>query len=331
MQNRHVRLYHFRVVDVFTDHLFGGNPLAVFLDGTGLTEQEMLAMTKELNFSETTFVLPPLQPGSHARLRIFTPAGEVPFAGYPTIGTAFVLITNQSFSVDTQQIVLEEEVGPVAVRLSGDPSHPRLLWTTLPPLTFHPPFARRETIAEALGLRATDLFEQAPIQSVSTGNPFVYVPVQNQSLVDHVEIDTAKLRACFQGISPLKLYIFAFENQADEHGRFPVFARMLKPYQSSMVEDAATGSAAGPLGAYLIKHRLLPLQNEATLVVEQGTRMGRQSFLHVHVQRQQGASLQIEIGGSTVPVYEGVFHLPLRSPLDMMASVTGQLDEIFFA
>jgi trans-2,3-dihydro-3-hydroxyanthranilate isomerase len=284
--------------------------LAVFLDGTGLTEQEMLAMTRELNFSETTFVLPPLQSGSHARLRIFTPAGEIPFAGYPTIGTAFVLLTNRIFSADTKLVVLEEEVGPVIVRLSGDPSHPRFLWTTLPPLTFHPPFAHREAIAEALGLRAADLLEQAPIQSISTGNPFVYVPVQNQSLVDRVEVDTAKLQACFQGISPLKLYIFAFKNRADEQGRFPVFARMLKPYQSSMVEDAATGSAAGPLGAYLIKHKLLPLQKEATLVVEQGTSLGRQSFLHV--QRQQGAPLHIEIGGSTVPVYEGVFHLPLR-------------------
>lgn len=311
MQNNPVRPYHFRVVDVFTDHLFGGNPLAVFLDGTGLTEQEMLAITKELNFSETTFVFPPSQPGSHARLRIFTPAGEIPFAGYPTIGAAFVLVTTQSLSVNTQQIILEEEVGPVAVRRSDDPSHPQFLWTTLPPLIFHPPFAHREAIAEALGLHATDLLEQAPIQSLSTGNPFVYIPVQSRSLVDHVEIDTAKLQACFQGILPLKLYIFALEKPTEKQGRFPVFARMLKPYQSSIVEDAATGSAAGPLGAYFIKHGLLPFQDEATLVVEQGTRMGRQSFLHVHVQRQQGESLQIEIGGSTVPVYEGIFHLPL--------------------
>ncbi|HTK06430.1 MAG TPA: PhzF family phenazine biosynthesis protein [Ktedonobacteraceae bacterium] len=313
MQHKDFRTYHFCVVDVFTDHIFGGNQLAVFLDGTGLTEQEMLAIARETNFSETTFVFPPSQPDFHARIRIFTPSGELPFAGHPTIGTAFVLAINRSLPAGTQQIILEEGVGPVTVRLSGELSHPQFLWTTLPPLAFHPPFSNREAIANALGLHASDLLEDAPIQLVSTGNAFVYVPVRSRSLVDRVEITMAQLRACFPEVSPLKLYIFALENQIDEQGRFPVFARMLKPYQSSIVEDAATGSAAGPLGAYLVRNGLVALQDEeATMVIEQGTKMGRQSFLHVRIQGQNGSSPLVEFGGSTVPVYEGTFHLPPR-------------------
>lgn len=310
MPNKDRRPYHFRVVDVFTNQLFNGNQLAVFLDGTGLTEQDMLAITRELNYSETTFVFPPSQPDTHAYVRIFTPAGEVPFAGHPTIGTAFVLATNQSIVTDTPQIILEEGVGPVAVRLSGEPTQPQFLWITLPPVTFQAPFENREAIAEALGLRATDLVEGAPIQSASAGNPFVYVPVKNKSLVDQVVIDMAKLHQCFQGVVPLKLYVFALEEQAEGQEQLSVFARMLKPYQGSIVEDAATGSAAGPLGAYLAEHELVPLQNETTLVIEQGTKMERPSFLHIHIQAQPGAALSVEVGGSAVPVYEGTFYLP---------------------
>lgn len=311
MHNKNSRLYHFRVVDVFADHVFGGNQLAVFLDGAGLTEQEMLAITREMNFSETTFLFPPSQPGSHAQVRIFTPAGEIPFAGHPTLGTTFVLATTDLLPVNTQQIVLEEGVGPITVRLSGEPSAPEFLWTTLPPLTFQTPFENREAIAEALGLRATDLLAEAPIQLISTGNAFVYVPLRSRSLVEQVEVNMALLRTSFAGVSSLKLYIFALEPQADEQGRFHAFARMLKPYQGSIVEDSATGSAAGPLGAYLTQHGLIPCQGEAALVVEQGTQMGRQSFLHVHV-RYQDDTVSVDFGGSVVPVYEGILRLPPR-------------------
>ncbi|WP_201378684.1 PhzF family phenazine biosynthesis protein [Ktedonobacter sp. SOSP1-52] len=311
MHNKNSRPYHFRVVDVFADHIFGGNQLAVFLDGTGLTEQEMLAITREMNFSETTFLFPPSQPGSHARVRIFTPAGEIPFAGHPTLGTAFVLATNDLLLANTQQIVLEEGVGPITVRLSGEPSAPEFLWTTLPPLTFRAPFENREAIAEALGLSTADLLSEAPIQLISTGNAFVYIPLRSRSLVEQVEVNMAQLRTSFAGVSSLKLYIFALEPQADEQGRFHAFARMLKPYQNSIVEDSATGSAAGPLGAYLAQHGLIPCQDEAALVVEQGTQMGRQSFLHIHVRRQDDA-LSVDFGGSVVPVYEGILRLPPR-------------------
>ena len=311
MHNKNSRPYHFRVVDVFAEHIFGGNQLAVFLDGTGLSKPEMLSITREINFSETTFLFPPTQSGSHARVRIFTPAGEIPFAGHPTLGTAFVLATNDLLPANTQQIVLEEGVGPVTVRLSGEPSNPEFLWTTLPPLTFQTPFENREAIAEALGLSATDLLMEAPIQLISTGNAFVYVPLRSRALVEQVEINMAKLRTSFASVPSLKLYIFALEPQADEQGNFHAFARMLKPYQNSIVEDSATGSAAGPLGAYLVTHGLVPCRDEATLVVEQGTQMGRQSFLHVHVQRQED-QLSVDFGGNAVPVYEGILYLPPR-------------------
>jgi len=301
------REYRFVQVDVFTDRLFGGNPLAVVLDARGLTDGEMAAIAGEMNLSETTFILPPTRPDCDARVRIFTPRRELAFAGHPTIGTSFVLATRGMLPAGTRTLTLEEGVGPVPVRLDGDPAAPAFLWMRHGEATFGPPLAPRAAFAAALDLAEDDLLPDAPIQTGTTGSAFLYIPLKNRAAVDRAALDVPAILRCFSDMTAVGVFVFAPDSDAAAHR---VYARMFAPHTSGIPEDPATGSASGPLGAYLVRHGLVAPDATVRIVSEQGTKMGRQSFLHIAVSTEAGAVTGIEVGGSAVPVLEGTLTLP---------------------
>jgi trans-2,3-dihydro-3-hydroxyanthranilate isomerase len=301
------RMYDVVQADVFTDRVFGGNPLAVVLDARGLTDGEMAAIAGEMNLSETTFVLPPTRPDCDVRVRIFTPRRELAFAGHPTIGTSFVLATRGMLPAGARALTLEEGVGPVPVRLEGDPAAPTFLWMGHGDAAFGPPLTPRADFAAALGLAESDLLPDAPIQTGTTGSAFLYIPIKDRATVDRAALDVPAILRCFADTTAVGVFVFAPDSDSTGHR---VYARMFAPHTSGIPEDPATGSASGPLGAYLVRHRLIPPDETVRIVSEQGTKMGRQSFIHIAVRTENGGVAGIEVGGSAVPVLEGTLHLP---------------------
>ena len=301
------REYRFVQVDVFTDRLFGGNPLAVVCDARGLTDGEMAAIAGEMNLSETTFVLPPTRPDCDARVRIFTPRRELAFAGHPTIGTSFVLATHGMLPAGARTLTLEEGVGPVPVRLEGDPAAPAFLWMRHGAATFGPPLAPRADFAAALGLTEDDLLPNAPVQTGTTGSAFLYIPLKDRATVDRAALDVPAILRCFSDTAAVGVFVFAPDSNLTSNR---VYARMFAPHTSGIPEDPATGSASGPLGAYLVQHGLVTPDETVRIVSEQGTKMGRQSFIHIVVATEAGTVTGIEVGGSAVPVLEGILSLP---------------------
>jgi len=296
------REYAFVQVDVFTDRLFGGNPLAVFLDGRGLADGEMQAIAREMNLSETTFVLPPTRPDCAARVRIFTPARELPFAGHPTIGTTWVLATEGRLGGGAPA-ALEEGTGPVPVELEGDPRRPSFVWMHHRNPSFGTEVRDRRGVAAALGLDETDLHPQAPICTGTTGSLFLYVALRDRAAIDRAVLDVAAMRRAF-GVSPLPgVFVFAAERPAG------AYSRMFAPHTSGIPEDPATGSASGPLAAYLVQHGLLPPGDPVQIVSEQGVKMGRPSFVHMRLRARDGALSDIRVGGGVVPVLDGHLHV----------------------
>src|ERR1700680_230933 len=196
------------IVDVFTDRALAGNQLAVVLDAGDITPEVMQRVAREMNFSETTFVMAPEQPGHAARVRIFTPGTELPFAGHPTVGTAWVLSTEGLVPGGGLEFTLEEGVGPVPVR--GERSANGLtIWMTHPPLTFGDVIADRSHIAAALGVDESDLVADVPVQAASTGNKFLYVALKDAAAVDRAVSDRARLAGAFAGREALPVFMFA--------------------------------------------------------------------------------------------------------------------------
>jgi trans-2,3-dihydro-3-hydroxyanthranilate isomerase len=301
------REYRFVHVDVFTDRVFGGNPLAVVFEATGLTDGEMQAVAKEMNLSETTFILPPTRPECAARVRIFTPARELQFAGHPTIGTAWVLAVHGLLPEKTSAFNLEEGIGPVPVAFEGDPARPSFIWMRHREPEWGPAMANRAEIAAALGLAEADLVPGAPIQSGSTGTRILFVPLRDRATVDRAFLDVPKIIKVL-GDQPL-VGIFVFAPDTDP-GAGRVYSRMFAPHTSGIPEDPATGSASGPLGAYLVRHRLVKASGKVEIVSDQGVKMGRHSRLHIRGVARDGHLDEIEVGGGVVPVIEGQLRVP---------------------
>jgi trans-2,3-dihydro-3-hydroxyanthranilate isomerase len=301
------REYRFIQVDVFTDRVFGGNPLAVVLDGRGLADGEMQAIAMEMNLSETTFILPPTRPDCAARVRIFTPRRELQFAGHPTVGTAWVMAVHGLVPGAPAAFSLEEGIGPVPVTLEGDPKQPSFIWMRHGPPEFGPEMVNRAEIAAALGLTEGDLIPGAPIQTGSTGSRFTFVPLRDRATVDQAVLDVPKIIKAL-GDQPL-VGIFVFAPDPDP-GAGRVHSRMFAPHTSGIPEDPATGSATGPLGAYLVKQKLVKAGGPVAIVSDQGVKMGRHSRLHIRGVERGGALTEIEVGGGVVPVIDGRLRVP---------------------
>ncbi len=289
------RPYRSLVVDVFTEVPFFGNPLAVFPDAHGLSDDAMQTIARELNLSETSFVFAPLDARNAARLRIFTPGREVDFAGHPTIGTAFALVSLERVPASANDFVLEENVGPVPIRLERR-ADPFLAWLRTPPIAFGAKYDRAQAAA-MLGLTAADLLGVLPVQEAGAGNPFIYVPLRDRAAVDKAELEVGALLRLGPDSAASGVFVFA----PVESG---VYARMFAP-RSGIREDPATGSATGPLGAYLVEYGLLERRDGLRFTNEQGTKMQRRSFIHGRLNVAGGVLESVDVGGSAVRVSEG--------------------------
>ena len=284
--------HRYVVVDVFTEHALEGNALAVFPQASGIEDALLPKIARELNLSETVFVYPATRSDCAARLRIFTPARELSFAGHPTVGTAWVLREEGMVPRDQPGFSLEEPVGPVPVRV--DAGARPLVWLRTPPIEFRQRFDR-SACARALGLEPGDLADPEP-QLVTAGNPTVFISLKNKEAVDRAFLDMAGLRQ-LKGAAEQALCIFVFAPTPEG-----AYSRMFAP-EHGIIEDPATGSSTGPLAAYMLRYGLLSSDRRQRFVSEQGTKMGRRSFLHVRIRGREGAEV-IEVGGFVTPFAE---------------------------
>lgn len=301
--------YRYVTADVFTASAFGGNQLAVLPDARGLTTEQMQAITREFNYAESTFVLPPDNPAHTRRVRIFTPGEEMPFAGHPTVGTAFVLAATGEIPLtgDRTRIVFEEGVGPVPVTIethNGVPSFCQFSVAKLPEV--YPPLPDRQVLAEILSLDVEDLRDGLfHPQAVSCGLPFSFVPLRDRRAVGRVKFRTDLWERTLSHLPNHMVMVFAMD--AEEAGH-DVRARMFGP-GVSVLEDPATGSACAALGGYLAAR---DERREGTMrwVVEQGYEMGRPSQIEVEADKAAGAITAVRVGGPSVLVCEGTIRVP---------------------
>ena len=303
------RRARFTLVDVFTGQPFGGNQLAVFCDATEITSAEMQLLARELNFSESTFVTASDDPAIARRVRIFTPRREIPMAGHPTIGTGWVLANRGFIAVDSAvvDVTLGLGVGPVTISICAENHKPRFVWMKHRAAMFGAIRSDRHRVAKALGLEPAELRSDLPTEIVSTGFPFLLVPVTSSIALGRCAPNETALADLFApNEARLPVYIFAVLRA----GNFGVRARMFAPHTDGIPEDPATGSAAGPLGAYAAKHHLIPDSPELGFIVDQGVEMKRPSQIHVEVKRGPGDAIRIRIGGQCAVVGEGEITLP---------------------
>ncbi len=294
-------------VDVFTDTPFCGNPLAVILDGSGLSREQMQAIACEMNLSETTFVLPPTAPSADARVRIFTPRLELPFAGHPVVGTSYALVTEGILPRPPGifEIKLELGVGvlPVEVACVGDVVMGVMMTQGAPQFLATLSVEEIRTVAQGLGLDPQDILGTGlPTQLVSTGLPQLMVPVRSLAAVQAITLDLAALHAVCEGYDTQSVYVFTLETiTTSAH----VHTRLFAP-AAGILEDPATGSASGALGAYLVHHGVLG--DDAALIDlenEQGYELGRPSRISIEVERTGSSISRIRVGGRVVKVMEG--------------------------
>jgi trans-2,3-dihydro-3-hydroxyanthranilate isomerase len=289
--------YRYRLVDVFTQNPLEGNPLAAFLDAGGLDDLTMQKIAREMNLSETTFILPSSRPGCAARVRIFTPYQEMVFAGHPTVGTSFVLMNEGMVAAGTERFCLDEKVGPVPIRVEY--GERPLIWLTTPPISEGPIYGR-DLCAEVLCLQTDDLLEIPP-QRLSAGNPHVYIALRNKDAVDRARTDLTSCEKLTSAADAGCIFVFAPTPDG-------AYSRMFAP-EYGVIEDPATGSATGPLAAYMMKYGLVSSAAGTKFVSEQGTKMGRRSFLYVQINGEGGAE-GIEVGGYVTPLAEATMTLP---------------------
>jgi trans-2,3-dihydro-3-hydroxyanthranilate isomerase len=311
----------FHTLDVFTDRTFGGNPLGVFPDATHLPSDLMQRIALEMNLSETVF-LGPSEGSGDARVRIFTPGREVPFAGHPTVGSAIFLAsrlapeaTSDMLEADGSgeiTLVLEENVGPVPVVVSfeaGRPVFARFTTALLPEHrpSPHPP----EELAAMVGLEAADVGGEDAVghplepEMVSCGLEYFVIPVRSLDAIQRSALDTARWQRMLADAWAHHVYLVCMEAERDD---VDVHVRMFAP-GSGVPEDPATGSAAAALGGYLSKVDGRP-EAELSWTVEQGLEIGRPSLLYVEADRTGGATSAVRVGGAAVAVSRGTMKVP---------------------
>jgi trans-2,3-dihydro-3-hydroxyanthranilate isomerase len=288
--------------DVFTGDALLGNQLAVFTDARGLDTAKMQRLAREMNFSESTFILPAEQSGTDIRMRIFTPMNEMPMAGHPTIGSTFALAHAGMIPPGSSRFVFGLNIGPVPVDLEWNGSALRFAWMTQSTPTFGPVVEDRSAVAAALGLASEDLVPGLPIQEVSCGVPFLLVPLRDRSTVDRAISDAAAFRR-LTAATKLDRAIFMFS--IDPPGSpETAYSRMFAP-EFGIVEDPATGSASGPLGCYLVHHGVAAGPAALSMVSLQGVAMGRASRIHISVEGDRRAITRVRVGGEAVLVGRG--------------------------
>jgi trans-2,3-dihydro-3-hydroxyanthranilate isomerase len=288
--------HRFFTLDVFTTTRFQGNPLAVITDGDGLSSDQMLAIAREMNLSETVFVQKPTEDRALARLRIFTTKEELKLAGHPVIGTWFLLAELGVVPAQEGGVHVLQQTGagilPVEIRFKD--ARPQRVTMTQKEASFKPSKIDTKKLAAALGLTHKDLHPKLPLEFVSTGIFNLMVPLRNRAALAKIQMNIVEM-ARLLGKQGALAYCFAV---AANHS---VYARGMMPWE--LYEDAATGSAAGSLGAYLVKHGLAGAGH--TVQITQGVEMGRPSQIEVEVS-ETGKKLIPRVSGAAVKVFEGV-------------------------
>ena len=297
----------YAVYDVFTDKRLAGNPLGVVFDGAGLTSEAMQAITRELNLSETVFVMQAVNPSHAASLRIFTPAYELPFAGHPTVGTA-VAIAEQTRVQAEAVLVLEEKIGPITCTVHVNSDAASFARFDLPrqsqPIDF---VADASQVAEALGLQAEQIgFEKHDILIWSAGVPFLFVPVKDMAAVAQVQFDASLWTKATHHIDGRSVPAFVY-CRGGEAREASFHARMFSP-SMGISEDPATGGAVAALtGAVHFADQYA--DGKTALLIEQGFEMGRPSQIYVELDISAGKIVNASIGGYAVRIASGVLEL----------------------
>lgn len=289
----------FTIVDVFAEKKYAGNQLAVFTDAGEISDKEMQLFAKEMNYSETTFVLSNKKRNGGYDVRIFTPAEEIPFAGHPTLGTAFV-IQQEIIRKPVEKVILNLGVGQIPVALSFSKGEVDELWMEQK----HPEFGEvldKSVIAKALTIEEEDIDERFPVQEVSTGLPFMIVPLKTLDAVKKARVDRAvffDLIAKTEAKAPLIFCPETYNSKNDLN------CRVFVDYYN-IPEDPATGSANGCLAGYLVKYRYFA-GTRIHVRVEQGYEIGRPSLLYLKAE-EKGEAIDVLVGGKVFKIAEGEF------------------------
>ena len=301
------RFFDFWRVDVFTHKPLEGNPLAVFPRATGLSKEEMEGITREMNLSETTFVFPPTNPAAHYRNRIFTPGGEIPFAGHPSLGTAYVAALEGLVpKPEGHSVVYQElEIGVLPLELFVENGQIRKVVMTQGEPTVGKRLTSVEGLAKALSVRPRDIgVRKLMPQSASTGIPSLQIPMRTVEAVQEIDYDMRELGKFLAKLSPHHLaYVFALEGTTEGA---QVHARAFSPLDG-IREDPATGSAAGACGTYLAANGALPAPS---FVIEQGLEMKHASRIEVSVEAEGKVAKTVKVGGPVTPLIRGSLRLP---------------------
>lgn len=295
-------------LDVFADEAFAGNQLAVFTEAQGLDSNRMQRIANEMNFAETTFVFPPESPDTNARVRIFTPARELPMAGHPTIGTTFALAASGHLAAGAQKVTLGLGVGPTPVFLEWTNGRLTFAWMrqAIPRFGFIADHVH--TLARALGVEEHDILDTGlPVQQLSSGVPFLFVPMATRSAVNRAQLDRAALLNFFEanGQPEHPVFLFSLERGPDDA---TAFSRMFAPL-FGVAEDPATGGASGPLGAYLLAKGAVTPKQATRMLSLQGVAMGRPSRIAISVSTHNGEISEVRVGGTCVSLGSGFLEL----------------------
>ncbi len=294
---RNLLKYKFYQVDVFTGTPLGGNPLAVFVGAEGLDEGSMQKIAREMNLSETTFVVPSSDREADFEVRIFTPSKELPFAGHPVIGTAHVLREIGKVSSDQKIIQLKLRIGTIPVYVEEDGR----LFMEHPQAEFLQIVTSVDLVAESIGLPSSAIDPRWPCQIVSTGIPALFVPIKTLVSMQQIKINSAKLLEIFTQFGTDMIYVFTTETLDSSS---TLHSRLFAPF-IGVPEDPATGSASGAVGAYLAKHCVIEKDTLGSIKIEQGYEMKRPASIYVQV-KQEGTTIKsIRVGGESVTIIQG--------------------------
>lgn len=290
----------FVIADVFTEARFGGNQLAVFTDGSGLDSATMQDIAREMNYSETTFLLPAEQDGDF-RVRIFTPAHELPFAGHPLVGSAYVIVHERmkQWSEPLTSITLEAGVGPIRVDVQTEGSRLGRSTMTQPLPVVRGSYANIAAVAAALSLDESSIKNTGvPVETIFNGIAAMIVPVANRAAIENITIDSGALKRISNEVGASTVLAFTRETALPTS---TVHCRVFAP-AAGVGEDAATGSANGPLGFYLVRHKLVEPEATTKIVSEQGFEMKRPSLLYIDIDVDSATSkvTAVRVGGGVV-------------------------------
>ncbi|MBF2064020.1 MAG: PhzF family phenazine biosynthesis protein [Calothrix sp. C42_A2020_038] len=288
------------ILDVFAEAKYTGNQLAVFTNAHTLTKSQMQAIAREINYSETTFVVSPQITSDGYNVLIFTPHQEIPFAGHPTLGTAYIL-QREVIKQSVERVILNLQVGQIPVEIINQENDETYLWMKQKAPTFHEIFTP-EVIAETLGLDTSEINIQYPIQAVSTGLPFIIVPLKTLGSLKRAKVNHDKYYKLIRDIEAKNILIFCPETYYPENQlNVRVFCDFL-----GIPEDPATGSANGCLAAYLVEHSYFG-KNEIDIRVEQGYEINRPSLLLLKASKSPTLPIEVHVGGKVIMVAKGEF------------------------